>query len=71
MELLTHLTRRFAMAFMVLMLLSIAGCTRYVTPGAGVNLEAIDDYGIKERFKTKPASPFPTRIAVVRVQQSG
>jgi hypothetical protein len=44
---------------------------RYVTPGAGVNLEAISDSGIKERFLTKPASVFPASIAVVRVQQSG
>jgi len=49
-----------------------AGCqSAYVTPGAGVNLQAINDYSIEERFRTKPASPFPARLAVVRVQQPG
>ena len=48
------------------------GCaSRYVTPGAAVNLDAINDYTIEQRFKTKPAAPFPARMAVVRVQQAG
>lgn len=49
----------------------LTSCAKYVTPGAAVNLEAISDYSIKERFQTKPASPFPARIAMVRVQKSG
>jgi hypothetical protein len=46
-------------------------CAKYVTPGAGVNLDAINTQSIKESFETKPASPFPARIAVARIQQSG
>jgi hypothetical protein len=50
----------------------LAGCSaKYVTPGAGVNLQAISDKDIKERFETKASSPFPARIAVVRIQDSG
>lgn len=49
-----------------------AGCAnRYVTPGAAVNLQAISEYSIREKFATRPASPFPARIAVVRVQGPG
>jgi hypothetical protein len=47
----------------------LSGCaTRYVTPGAPANLEAISDYTIEQRFETKPAATFPARIAVARVQ---
>jgi len=64
---------RSHMAFLILAVLLLAsGCaTNYVTPGAGVSIEAISDFGIKERFRTKPAAQFPARIAVVRIQQSG
>lgn len=49
-----------------------AGCAKgYVTPGAAVNLQAISDYSIREKFATRPASAFPARIAVVRVQGAG
>lgn len=53
------------------------GCSSYVTPTAGVQLksipadysdEGIVDGDIKTRLETKPASPFPARIAVVRIQ---
>jgi hypothetical protein len=36
-----------------------------------VNLRAIDDYGIRERFETKPAAVFPAHLVVVRVQEPG
>lgn len=68
-----HIARFSAIALSVLAALTaltLCGCaTRYVTPGAGVNLDAISDRGIRERFGTKPAARFPARIAVVRVQQ--
>lgn len=61
--------RLFLVMFVALL---ACGCgVSYVTPGAGVKLEAIDDLGIKERFETKAAASFPARIAVVRVQQAG
>jgi len=59
-------------AVMVTCSVMTIGCAaKYVTPGAAVNLQAISDYGIKERFETKAASPFPARIAVARVQEVG
>jgi hypothetical protein len=49
-----------------------SGCnSKYVTPGAGVNLQSIDDYSIEKRFATKPAANFPARLAVARIQQPG
>ena len=52
--------------------LVLTGCgTAYVTPGAGVSIHDISDGDVKESFETKPVSPFPARIAVVRVQQAG
>jgi len=54
------------------LLLVLTGCgSKYVTPGGGVSLEGISDYSIKERFRTKPAAPFPAILAVVRVQEAG
>ncbi len=68
-----ELELRFSALFLAIAATVIlTGCAaKYVTPAAGVNLAAINDYSIEERFKTKPASPFPARIAVVRVQESG
>lgn len=55
----------------VITLFTVSCAVKYVTPGAGVNLTAINEQSIKERFETKPASPFPARIAIARIQQSG
>jgi len=49
----------------------LSGCAGYVTPGRAVNLQAISEYNIQERFATKAAAPFPARIAVVRIQEAG
>lgn len=50
----------------------LSGCAApYVTPGAGVNLRAIDDSSIRKRFETKAAAVFPARLIVVRVQEPG
>ena len=49
-----------------------SGCAAsYVTPGGGVNLRAIDDYSIRERFETKSAAVFPAQLIIVRVQEPG
>lgn len=51
----------------------MAGCATYTTPGAGINIENLShtEPEIADRFKVKPASPFPARIAAARVQASG
>lgn len=51
----------------------LGSCATYTTPGAGVNvgnLEAADE-DIGELLTLEPASPFPARLALVRVQASG
>lgn len=65
---------RILVVVIVLVLLAFnSGCASYVTPGRGVSLASIDESepDIAENFKRKPASPFPARLAVVRVQDSG
>jgi hypothetical protein len=49
------------------------GCATYRTPGAGVNIGdlAKADFDIREAFKAEPASSFPARVAIARVQASG
>jgi hypothetical protein len=56
-----------------ILLLCAAGCATYTTPGAGVTLEnlAAADADIADLLKVEPASPFPARLAVARVQASG
>jgi hypothetical protein len=56
----------------VLLTFTLTGCaTRYVTPGGPVDLASISNPEIRRQFEVKPASPFPARLAVVRVQESG
>lgn len=57
----------------VALVLAITGCATYRTPGAGVNIGnlAKADADIRELFLVEPASPFPARLAVARVQASG
>ncbi len=54
-----------------LAVLVLQGCANYTTPGGAVSLESIDDSSIREAYKRQPASPFPARIAVIRVQDAG
>jgi hypothetical protein len=62
--------RLFLLVFVMAALLS--GCSAsYVTPGGGVSLASIDEPDIEANFRRKPASPFPVRLAVVRVQDKG
>ncbi len=55
-------------------LLCLSACsTHYTTPGGAVSLAGISesDTDIAEFYKRKPASPFPARMTIVRVQDSG
>jgi hypothetical protein len=50
----------------------MTGCsTHYTTPAGGVSVAELADEDIEELYKREPASPFPARLAVVRVQDSG
>ena len=57
----------------VALLLIIAGCASYQTPGAGINVGNLlkADVEIVELMKREPAAPFPARVALVRVQATG
>ncbi|WP_075188183.1 hypothetical protein [Teredinibacter haidensis] len=54
-----------------LFVVMMQGCATYTTPAAGVNITALTDDDIAELMKVEPASSFPARIAVARVQASG
>lgn len=51
----------------------ITGCATYQTPGAGVNVGNLSkaDGDIAEVMKREPAAPFPSRVAMARVQTAG
>jgi hypothetical protein len=52
--------------------LCASACATYTTPGAGVSLEGLGaDADIADLLKLEPASAFPARLAVARVQASG
>ncbi|AXQ31789.1 hypothetical protein D0B54_18055 [Solimonas sp. K1W22B-7] len=55
------------------LVLLLSACATYQTPGAGVNVGNLSraDTDIAEIMKREPASPFPARIAVARVQGTG
>lgn len=56
----------------LIILLALQGCAAtYTTPAGGVNITALTDEDIAELFKVEPASSFPARVAVMRVQASG
>ncbi len=51
----------------------LVGCTSYTTPGGGAELSSlteasVTDSDIQSVLDRKPASPFPARLAVVRIQ---
>lgn len=47
------------------------GCSKaYVTPGPAVSLVEVTDYDLRKHYRTKPTSPFPANVAVVRIQGS-
>lgn len=58
---------------LVALALFVSGCATYQTPGAGVNVGNLSnaDTDIAEVMKREPAAPFPSRIAMARVQSTG
>ncbi len=50
---------------------AVQGCATYTTPAAGANLKALADEDIGALMEVEPASPFPARVAVVRIQAPG
>ncbi len=56
----------------VILLLVLQGCAAtYTTPAGGVNITALTDEDIADLMNVEPASGFPARLAVIRVQASG
>jgi len=51
-------------------LLGHAGCAHYTTPGGPAPLLELAEKDIAEILSVSPASPFPARIAIGRVQES-
>lgn len=50
----------------------LTGCAvNYTTPAGGVSISSLTDDDIADLMKVEPASEFPARIAVARVQASG
>jgi hypothetical protein len=58
---------------LLLLVLVLAGCATYQTPGAGVSVGGLSkaDVDITEVMKREPAATFPAHIAVVRVEAPG
>jgi len=50
---------------------TLSGCARYLTPGGPASIPEITQPDIAEALARQPASPFPARIIVARVQASG
>ena len=58
--------------FYLIALLASTGCAvNYTTPAGGVSISSLTEDGIAELLKAEPASQFPARIAVARVQAPG
>jgi hypothetical protein len=62
-----------AQFFGLCVLLALAGCANYTTPGAGVSVGDLSqaDSDVGDILKRQPAARFPVKLAVVRVQASG
>ncbi len=67
-----HHKKRLSIVAVVVAFL-VSGCATYQTPGAGINVGNLSkaDEDIAEVMKREPASPFPARIAMARVQSTG
>lgn len=50
----------------------VAGCSQsYVTPGKGAAMSRMTEGDIQAQYDREPASPFPARLAVARIQAPG
>lgn len=69
----THKNYSIRLCVAVALAFFITGCATYQTPGAGVNIGNLSnvDTDIAEAMKREPAAPFPSRVAMVRVQSTG
>jgi hypothetical protein len=60
--------RRLSHVGFIMAMFSLTGCATYVTPGGGAVLSSLTESDVQEVLNRKPASPFPARLAVVRIQ---
>lgn len=54
-----------------LLVLSLASCATYTTPGRPADLGTFTNPKVKKAYMPRPAMRFPANIAVVRVQEGG
>jgi hypothetical protein len=54
-----------------LLILTLAGCATYETPGGAVSLTGIESQDVRDLFTREAAAQFPANIAVARVQAAG
>ena len=65
------MTKFFLTVLIIVGLPIIQGCATYTTPAAGVNISSLADDDIAKLMQIEPASSFPARVAIARVQASG
>lgn len=65
--------KKLSRALIVVVAFALGGCASYTTPGAGVAIPNLveADADVRALFEIEPASPFPARVAVARVQAPG
>ncbi len=71
-----RLTKLVDCLLLVMVMYSLAGCQSYVTPGGGAKLSGLieqdlTDTEIRNVLERRPTSPFPARLAYVRIQAPG
>lgn len=65
-------TSKIILPMLCLLPLFFTGCAvHYTTPGGGVSIAEIDNQEIKDFYSREPASTFPARMAIIRVQDRG
>lgn len=64
--------RRLFVSMGCIFAVSGAGCSQsYVTPGKGAAMSRMTEGDIQAQYDRSPASPFPARVAVARIQAPG
>ena len=66
------MTRPFNKLAVAAVCLALGGCAaHYTTPHGGTNFAELASPDVQSYYRSKPASPFPANVAIVRVQDYG